>query len=50
MFKFIKRLVAWWDGATLGTLLTLKRRAKFVFEDDFGNKYYEETQAPLGYL
>ncbi|PHR55416.1 MAG: NADH:ubiquinone oxidoreductase subunit NDUFA12 [Robiginitomaculum sp.] len=44
MFKFIKRIFAWWDGATLGMLLTLKRRAVFVFEDDFGNKYYEERK------
>ncbi|MBL4854831.1 MAG: NADH:ubiquinone oxidoreductase subunit NDUFA12 [Robiginitomaculum sp.] len=44
MFKFIKRLFAWWDGATLGTLFAIKRRAKFVFEDEFGNKYYEEKK------
>ncbi|PHS40285.1 MAG: NADH:ubiquinone oxidoreductase subunit NDUFA12 [Robiginitomaculum sp.] len=44
MFKFIKRLFAWWDGATLGTLLAVKRRGKFVFEDEFGNKYYEEKK------
>ena len=44
MLKFIKRLFAWWDGATLGTLLTVKRRAEFVFEDPYGNKYYEERK------
>lgn len=44
MLKFIKRIFAWWDGATLGTLLTLKRRAEFVYEDQFGNKYYEERK------
>ena len=45
MFKFIKRVFAWWDGATLGTLLAVKRRAEFVHEDEFGNKYYEERKA-----
>lgn len=45
MAKFIKRIFAWWDGATLGTLLTVKRRAEMVFEDEFGNKYYEERKA-----
>lgn len=44
MFKFIKRLVAWWDGATLGTLFAIKRRGEFVFEDTYGNKYYEEKK------
>ncbi len=44
MLKFIKRLFAWWDGATLGTLLAVKRRSKFVFEDEFGNRYYEEKK------
>lgn len=43
--KFIKRIFAWWDGATLGTLLAVKRRAEFVHEDEFGNRYYEEKKA-----
>ena len=42
--KFIKRIFAWWDGATLGTFLAIKRRGEFVFEDEFGNKYYEERK------
>ena len=44
MFKFIKRLFAWWDGHTLGTIFAIKRRAEFVGEDEFGNKYYEERK------
>ncbi|MEE9273016.1 MAG: NADH:ubiquinone oxidoreductase subunit NDUFA12 [Robiginitomaculum sp.] len=44
MLKFIKRLFAWWDGATLGTFLAIWRRAEFVYEDEFGNKYYEEKK------
>lgn len=42
--KFIKRLFAWWDGATYGTLLAIKRRAEFVHEDDYGNRYFEERK------
>ncbi len=44
MLKFIKRLFAWWDGYTLGTLFALKKRAEFVGKDEFGNKYYEERK------
>lgn len=47
MFGFIKRIFAWWDGATLGTLWTISRNGRFVGEDDFGNKYYEEKK-PTG--
>ncbi len=43
MFGFIKRAVLWWHYATLGTSLTLRnRKARFVGEDQQGNKYYEE--------
>lgn len=45
MFKFIKRIFAWWDGATIGTLLQVRRRGEFVFQDEYGNKYYEERVA-----
>ncbi|MBL4597279.1 MAG: NADH:ubiquinone oxidoreductase subunit NDUFA12 [Robiginitomaculum sp.] len=45
MFKFIKRLFAWWDGATLGTLVTLLRGYVFVAQDDCGNRYFEEKRA-----
>ncbi len=44
MLEFIKRLFVWWNGATLGTLLTTWRRAQFVYEDKFGNRYYEEKR------
>ena len=37
----LKRLFTWWNGATIGTLFTLKRLGVFVGEDAFGNKYYE---------
>ena len=43
MLLFIKRLFAWWDGATLGLLWTL-RGQRFVGQDEFGNRYFEEAR------
>lgn len=42
MAKFIKRLFAWWDGATLGTLVQIGRKGVKVGEDEYGNTYFEE--------
>lgn len=48
MLLFIKRLFAWWDGATLGVFLTLFRYgAKLVGRDEVGNRYYEERRPSL---
>ena len=44
---FIKRLFAWWDGATLGALFDIARRAKRVGEDEYGNAYFEERRVSL---
>lgn len=44
MLLFIKRMFAWWDGATFGTLLTIMRRGQKVGADDYGNQYFEERQ------
>ncbi len=44
MLLFIKRLFAWWDGATFGTLLTIMRRGHKIGTDDYGNQYFEERQ------
>ncbi len=44
MFKFIKRMFAWWDGATIGTLFILFRKYRFIAEDEFGNRYFEEKK------
>ncbi|WP_270375722.1 MULTISPECIES: NADH:ubiquinone oxidoreductase subunit NDUFA12 [Marinicauda] len=41
---FFKRLFAWWDGATLGTLWTISRGGKFVGQDETGNRYFEEAE------
>jgi len=42
MANFFKRLFAWWDGATLGTLMQVGRKGVKVGEDEYGNTYYEE--------
>ena len=42
MANFVKRLFAWWDGATFGTLLQVGRKGTKVGEDEYGNTYYEE--------
>ncbi len=45
MLGFIKRIFAWWDGATFGAQLTLFRfGARRVGVDEFGNKYFEERR------
>ena len=42
-----KRIFAWWDTATYGTLFTLWRRgAKLIGEDVQGNRYFEEGRKP----
>ena len=37
----LKKIFTWWNGATIGTLFTVKRRGSFVGEDAFGNRYYQ---------
>ncbi|MGF1463467.1 MAG: NADH:ubiquinone oxidoreductase subunit NDUFA12 [Maricaulaceae bacterium] len=48
MWTFIKRVFAWWDGATLGALYDIRRRGRYVGEDDFGNRYFEERKPEDG--
>ena len=43
-----KKLFAWWDDATLGTLLFTRRKGRLVGEDEQGNRYYEERKTPRG--
>ncbi|MBY6200790.1 NADH:ubiquinone oxidoreductase subunit NDUFA12 [Maritalea mobilis] len=40
MLDFIKRLVTWWNGQTLGTQIFTARKGVKVGEDDQGNIYY----------
>ncbi len=44
----IAELFAWWTGNTLGHRLTVARHGRFVGEDDFGNRYYEDARGRPG--
>ena len=39
--SFLKRLVTWWNGQTLGTQLFTSRHGVKVGKDDQGNVYYQ---------
>lgn len=43
----LTRIFTWWNGATIGALFDIGRRADFVGEDEWGNKYYEERKVSL---
>jgi NADH:ubiquinone oxidoreductase subunit len=37
----LEKIFTWWNGATIGALNTIRKRAVLVGEDDYGNRYYE---------
>jgi len=37
----LSKIFTWWNGATIGTLATVKRRGSLVGTDSFGNRYFE---------
>ena len=41
MFSFIKRVVTWWHGQTIGTQLYTWRKGLRVGEDNQGNIFYQ---------
>jgi NADH:ubiquinone oxidoreductase subunit len=43
----LAKIFTWWNGATLGTLYDIGRRASFVGEDEQGNKFYEENKVSI---
>ncbi len=43
MAGLIKRLVAWWDGESIGTQIFTARNGSRVGEDEQGNVYYRNT-------
>jgi len=47
--KPLSKIFAWWNDATLGTLLFTWRRGVLVGKDEQGNRYYEERKAPEGW-
>ena len=40
-FALLKRIFTWWNGATIGTLFTVKRLGVPVGTDQYGNRYFE---------
>jgi NADH:ubiquinone oxidoreductase subunit len=43
----LTKIFTWWNGATLGALFDIAKRATLVGEDDQGNRYFEERKATL---
>ena len=44
MLTLFKKIFTWWNRDTFGTRLKTIFFGKFVGEDDFGNKYYENKK------
>jgi NADH:ubiquinone oxidoreductase subunit len=43
--EFLKQLLTWWNGQTIGTRLFTARRGEYVGSDAQGNKYYRAKSA-----
>jgi NADH:ubiquinone oxidoreductase subunit len=43
----LAKIFTWWNGATLGALFDIGRRATLVGEDEQGNRYFQEKVASL---
>ena len=41
MLTFFKQIFVWWNQQTFGTRIQTFFSGKFVGQDSFGNKYYE---------
>jgi len=39
--RVLAKLFSWWNGATVGTLVTVKGRGDLVGTDEFGNRYFQ---------
>jgi NADH:ubiquinone oxidoreductase subunit len=45
----LKAIFTWWNGATIGARFQISRRAAFVGEDAFGNRYFQAKDASDSY-
>lgn len=47
----LSEIFTWWDGNTWGTRLTIWNQGRFVGQDEFGNRYYEQKKGvgPTGH-
>ena len=44
MLTVFKQIFVWWNQQTLGTRIYTFLNGKFVGQDEFGNKYYQNTK------
>lgn len=42
--SLLTEIFSWWGGNTWGTRFTIWKQGKFVGEDQFGNRYYEQIR------
>jgi NADH:ubiquinone oxidoreductase subunit len=45
--KVLAKIFTWWNGATLGAMFDIGKRATLVGEDEQGNRYFEERKPTL---
>ncbi len=43
----LTRIFTWWNGATIGALFDIGRRARLIGDDEQGNRYFEERRPSL---
>jgi NADH:ubiquinone oxidoreductase subunit len=43
----LAKIFIWWNGATLGALFDIGKRATLVGKDEQGNRYFEERKPSL---
>ncbi len=48
MLSLLRSIFTWWNGATFGTVLNTWMNGRFVGEDDFGNRYFEQRKIQTG--
>lgn len=48
--EWFKKIFVWWRGATIGTLVTTWWAGRFVGEDEFGNRYYQNSDGTRRWL
>ena len=44
MINFLKQIFTWWNRQTVGTFIYTFFSGKFVGNDEFGNKYYQNKK------
>ena len=42
--SIFSEIFSWWGGNTWGTRFTIWKQGRFIGEDEFGNRYYEQVR------